>query len=288
LFPAVGWLVEKTTGIHHLLVFLALSNLAGLVSYLIIFRLFKELEGEDAARWGLLLFAAYPFAYYQAAAYAESMTVATTAGTLLLAQRRHYVWAGFVLGIGVMARQLALLGGAGLLFVYLRDRGWRPKRVLLNPGVLGLLVPWLFIAAFCWYLNAKLGDPFAFLHGRHVNWNEWIWFGVRQTLEYIPYKERPEYFFYIVLVTIPAVGAFALLARRRWWNLASMGTFMMVVTLSIGAVALGRYSATCWPAFLPLGVWASKEPRFGGPTVLLMTLFQGLFFFLFSHQYRIF
>lgn len=305
LFPAAGWALEKSLGLHHLLTFLLLSNVLSLVSYVVVYRLFKELEGDDAARWGLLLFAAYPFAYYQAAGYAESAMVAATAATLLLAQRRHYLWAGVVLGLGVMSRQLALLGGAGLLWVYLKDRafelpvtegapplkgfrrlGVMAKRVLWYPGVLGLLIPWGFVAGFAWYLNRVLGDPLAFLSGRAIH-GSLTWMGARQILTQIPYFERPEFTYYVLFAMIPTLGTAFLLTRRRWFPLASIAVAMMVVNLGIGGIALGRYSATCWPAFLPLGVWAAGRVKVQGPVLAALAGFQALFFFLFSHQFRI-
>lgn len=285
LFPATGWLLEQI-GVHHLITFIVLANVLALVSYLLLYQLFTELEGEEVARWGLLLFAAYPFAYYQAAGYAESALVASTAGTLLLAQRKHYLWAGVVLGFGVMARQLALLGGAGLLFAYVRDRGFSPKRFFLYPGVLGLLIPWGFVAAFSYYLSVKLGDPFAFVQGRAIH-THLTWMGVRQILTDITFLDRPEFTFYAMFVTIPTIGTIALLSRRTWWAFASIAVAMMAVNLWMGGMALGRYSATCWPAYLPLGVWAARNPTWQGPVLAALMLFQGLFFFLFSHQFRI-
>jgi hypothetical protein len=50
---------------------------------------------------------------------------------------------------------------------------------------------------------------------------------------------------------------------------------------------LGRYSASCWPAFLPLGAWLSKRANFQGPIVAILAVFQGLFFYLFVHQFPI-
>jgi len=288
LLPAIAWGVEKVTGIHHLLTFLILSNAASLASYYVIYRLFKELEGEAAAQAGLLLFAAYPFAFYQAAAYAESTAVLATAGAMLLARRSSFIWAGLVLGIGVMGRQLALFGGVGLLAAYIQQNGLNPKKLLLNRGLFGLFIPLLFIAAWAAYLNVVLHDPLAFMHGRDVSWNEWVWYGVRQTLMYVPYKERPEYFFYIAIVIIPVVGVVALFFKKSWSDLAWCGAAMLGITLWMGSVGLGRYSATCWPAFLPLGVWAAKRPGALGLGVGFMMLLQGLFFWLYTHQFRIF
>jgi Gpi18-like mannosyltransferase len=141
LLPMIGWAVEKATGLHHLFAFIAVSNLASLASFYVLYRIFRDLEGEVAARWGLTAFAAYPFAYYQAAAYPESLMILASALALWLAMRGHHLWAGLALGVGLLARHLTLFGGAGMLAAQIRQRGWHPRRLLLHPGILGLLIP---------------------------------------------------------------------------------------------------------------------------------------------------
>lgn len=287
LFPLLGWAIQKATGLHHLLVFILLSNLASLASYGVIYALFRELEGEAAARWGLTLFAAYPFAYYQAAAYPESTMVLASALSLWLALRRRHLWAGTVLGLGVMARHLTLSAGAGLLAAQLRQRGFRPRAFLLHPAVLGLLIPWLFIGAFAIYLKYKLGDPLAFWHSRTLHWGDAVWYSVRQIVANVSFRVHPEYYFYIVFAAIPTAGAAMLAWQRRHVELAAQAVCLMAVVLGSGGVGLGRYSASCYPAFLPLGLWLSRRPQLQSPVLVMLALFQGLFFFLFSHQWPV-
>jgi hypothetical protein len=291
LLPLLGWSVEKVTGIHHIVVFLLVSNAASLASYYVIYRLFRELEGDDSARWGLMLFASYPFAFFQAAAYSESLMVLATSLSLYLALRpalrgRHF-FAATVLGLGVMARHITLIGGLGLVAAQIKDRGWRPKRLLLSPSVLALGIPFIFIALFAWYLKQVNGDALAFWNSRTIGWGPWVWYSVRQVVQSIPYKERPEYYFYMAFVILPTLGAGMLLSKRSWAVVAVEGVAMVALVLLFGGVALGRYSSVAWPAFLPLGVWLSKRPLLQGPLVGLLMAFQGLFFFLFSHQFRI-
>ena len=61
----------------------------------------------------------------------------------------------------------------------------------------------------------------------------------------------------------------------------------MAILWGVGVWGLGRYSASCWPAFLPLGAWLSKRANFQGPIIALLAVFQGLFFYLFAHQFPI-
>ncbi len=292
LLAVIGGGVEKLTGINHLIVFIIVANLCSLAAYVVIYRLFTEIENEEAARFALLLLTAFPFAYYSAAGYPESMMMLATAYSIDLARRGKHIGAGFALTLGFAARHLTLAGGAGILAAQIRQRGLHPRKFLLNPAVLGLLLPWLFLAGFSFYLSWKVGDPLAWWNSRKIGWNDWVWYSFRQTLMYVPYWDRPEYFYYI-LFSIPvvggAVGLLIALKKKRWEyvEIAAYGLALLFVVMSSGAAGMGRYLASIWPCFLPLGVWLAKRPMLQGPVLGFFWLFQGLWFFLFSHQWRV-
>ncbi len=92
---------------------------------------------------------------------------------------------------------------------------------------------------------------------------------------------------YMPFALLATVGALALATKRQWLELAAFALVLMGVAWVIGVWGLGRYSASCWPAFLPLGVWLSKRPTLQGPVVVGLALFQGLFFYLFAQQFPI-
>ncbi len=291
LLAMIGAGVEKVTGVNHLIVFILVANACALASYVVIYRLFIELEGEEAARYALLLFTAFPFAYYSAAGYPESMMVLATAYSITLARRKQHISGGLALTLGFAARHLTLAGGAGLLAAQIRQRGLHPKK-FFTPAVIGLMLPWLFLAGFSWYLSWKVGDPFAWWNSRKIGWNDWVWYSFRQTLMYVPYWDRPEYFYYI-LFSIPvvggAIGLIIALKNKRWEyvEISAFGLLLLTVVMSSGAAGMGRYLASIWPCFLPLGVWLSKRPLWQGPVLGFFWLFQGLWFFLFTHQWRV-
>src|SRR5262249_40940556 len=158
----------------------------------VIHRIFKRLEGEAVARLGLTLFAAYPFSFFQGAAYAESLMVLASSLALLLAIEGKHIRAGFVLGLGIMARHVTIFGGAGLLAAQLRQRGLRPSRFLGSTDFLGLVVPFLFVAAWSWYLGKKVGDPLAFWNARTMNFGPEVFWSVREVFVHVPYQHRPE------------------------------------------------------------------------------------------------
>ena len=290
LLAVLGGVMERYLGINHLIAFTLISNAASLGAYFVLFKLFKELEGEDAARAALLLYVAYPFAYYQAAGYPESLMILATAWSIALARRKQHLASGVVLTVGFAARHLTLAGGIGLVVAQLRQRGW--KRFFLSWSILPLALPWLFLAGFSYYLGEKFGDPLAWWHSRNIGWNDWVWYSARQVLMYVPYKERPEYFYYLFFVAFVAVGGYGLvrqLWKRNWEyaEIAAFGLLLLTVVVSTGAAGMGRYSASIWPCFLPLGVWLHKRPAALGLVLAILGMFQGLFFFLYSHQYKV-
>ena len=287
LFPMIGWAVEKLTGVHHLIVFLIVGNLAALGAYYVIYNLFKAMEGEQPARWGLALLAAYPFAYFQAGAQPESLMMLLTAISLWLAFKGKHIWAGMFLGLGVMARHVAIFYGPALFVAQLRQRG--VKRFFLSPSLLGLVAPFVFVAAFAWYLKIHVGDPLAFWNARTIGWGDLVWYGWLQVVKHIPYSDRPEFYYFMLCGLIPWAGSIALMTRKRWLEFGVAAVTSMIVFYSGGvATGLGRYTASVWPAFLPLGVFLANRPVLQAPVIATFALFQGVFFFLFSHQFRVF
>ena len=287
LLPLLGWAFEKFLGIHHLITFLVVPNLCALASYYVLYRLFRELSDEEAARWGLAAFVAYPFAFYQAAAYPESMMTLASALGIWLAMRGRHIWAGVAVGLGTLARHLTIFAGAGLVAAQIHQRGLHPRKLLLHPAILGLIVPWLFVGVFAWHLQTRVGDPLAFWNARTIGWGDMVWWGVQDMFRYASFADRPEWFIYMGFALWPLAGTVALFTRKKWVELAAFAAVLMLMITTRGAVALGRYSASVWPAFLPVGIWLAKRPELQTPVLVMSAVLQGLFFFLFSHQWRI-
>jgi|GEM_PF-902107 len=287
LYPAVSWCLSKLTGWHDIVCLLIVANLSSLIAYFVIYRLFREIEGEKAARWGLTLLAAYPFSFYHAAAYSEPMMLLGSAAALLLAAHGKHVRAGFALGLGMMARHVTVFFGAGLLVYQVAQRGLRPKRLLWNAGVLGLTIPFVFLACWAWYLGRAVGDPFAFWTAREINFGPTVFWSVREVLVNVKYDARPDLLMYPVFSLIPLVGTLVLFSKKRTLPLAFAALAVMLSMYVGGGIALGRYSGACWPAFLPYGRWLSRHPLWQGPVLGAFMLLQGLFLWLYTHQWHI-
>ncbi len=287
LYPVLARGIHAATGIEMHLALLLVSNVASLGALIVIYRIFTLAAGEDAARWALALLVAYPFAFFQATGYPESLMMFFTALAILLALRRQHVWAGVALGLGVLARHLALFAGVSLVAAQIRQRGVHPRRLLLNRAILGLAAPWLFLGLYCYYQYRQFGIPLAFWTAR-AGWGPRAWWGVVQLLTTKAHDVDVQVMRgYLPFALVPTAGTVAFIRYRRWTELAAFAIVFMVVLWSVGMWGLGRYSASCWPAFLPLGVWLAKRPKIQALTIGVMSLFQGLFFYLFVHQFPI-
>ena len=288
LYPLLARALHEVSQIHLAFALLIIPNVAGFGAFLVIYRIFATLSGENAARWGLVLLAAYPFAFFQATAYPEALMMFFSALAVLLALRGHHIWAGVALGLGGLARHLALVAGTSLLAAQLRQRGFHLQRFVLSTAVVGLLVPWLFLGVYCLYQYVVFGDALAFLHVR-VAWGPQAWWGLTDLLTTNDRTIGVRLMYtYLPFALIPTLGALALGTRREWVELAPFGLMLMVVLWSVGMVAFGRYSASCWPAFLPLGAYLAQRPNLQGPIVGVLALCQGLFFYLFVHRFPVF
>lgn len=287
LYPLLTRVLHEVTGIHTNLALLIVSNIACLGAFLVIYRIYTTVAEENTARWGLMLFAAYPFSFFQAMGYPESLMLFFSALAVLLALRGNHIWAGIALGFGTLGRHVALFTGPALVIAQLRQRGPHPKRLLLSPAILGLLFPWLFLGLYCLYQYLTFGNPLAFAQARDT-WGPMAWWGIGDLLSTQDSNNDVRAMYsYLPFALITTVGAVALLKRQEWLELAAFAIVFMLILWAIGMFGLGRYTASCWPAFLPLGAWLATRPNWQGPIVGALVLFQGLFFYLHMHMFPI-
>jgi len=254
------------------------ANAASLVAYVAVYRVFELCADEAAARSGLILFAAYPFAFFFGAGYTETLMVAAGAGAMWLALVGRPVWASVAFAAGVLARAPGTLAWLGLAAVQLRDRTrWRTRAALLIPIAVALLWP-------LWNWT-HFHDPLQWLHARKL----WGWHASLNVVTAMRHwhDNARMLLVYPVFALIPAAGIVGLVVERRFWPLASFALPTFVLFCVMGAYALGRYSASVWPAFLPLGVWLSRRPSLQTPVVVALALFQGFFLHLFVHAYEL-
>ena len=266
---------------------LIVSNIACLLAYRVLFRMFRRLSDEQSARWGLALFAAYPFAFFHAAGHPESLMVLLSALAMDYALRGQHFRAGFALAAGVLSRHLTMLAGIGLLVAQVQQR---PSlgRFFKSPAWLALALPWLSLGGYCLYQQLAWGDFLSFYKAR-ANWGPAAYWGITDQLRNFgsPDQNLQLINTYLPFALLVIAGVLLTARHREWWSLTAFGLALSGVIWAIGLWGLGRYSASCWPAFLGWGVLAARRPTLGMLMVSGFGVMQGIFFFLFTHQYPV-
>jgi hypothetical protein len=211
------------------------------------------------------------------------MILASALG-IWLATKKHYVWGGVAIGLGVLARHLTAIACGGLLGAQIEQRVWRPKAFFRSWSVAALAVPLVVFSPYLFFMAKNFGDPLMFVKAREAGWGPMAWWGALHVL----FSPNPDHIFvsYMPFALVPTLGTIVLL-RQRQLPLTGFAVPFLLLIWGVGAYGLGRYSAACWPGFLGLGIWLEKRPTWAGPLLGALALFQGLYFFLFSHQFPI-
>lgn len=287
LLPLLTHGLQLITRIPHHWGILIVSNVAALLSFIVIHRMFRRFANdEQVARCGLALFAAYPFAYYQAGGYPESLMVLTTALALDFATQGKHFRAALFLAFGAFSRHLALLAGFGLFVAQIQSRPTL-RSFFRSWSLLALTIPPLAFFGFLLYQKLVWGNLLAFFEARAL-WGFLATWGIIQHTGVIFRTEPMEYNFRIITSFVPfafvvVAGLLATVRRKEARAPLAFGVVLMGLSLAIGFWGLGRYSASCWPAFYGLGLLAAKRPTLFMVLLSMFALFQGLFFYMFSH-----
>src|SRR5262249_31695709 len=138
------------------------ANAAALGAFVSVYRVFLLIEDEPAARWGTTLFAAYPFAFFFATGYSDSLMVFAGAAALALSLGGRDIAGGGALAAGVLARHPTVLAGLGLLVKQLQEVNGDVVRLFTRRNLLGLILPILILLLWPLYSYYKFRDALLF------------------------------------------------------------------------------------------------------------------------------
>ncbi len=282
-FPLLPLLVRGlfVVGVPIHLGLVIIPNLAALLGYVGVFRAMRHVVSVEAATYGLVLFVAFPFSFFHGAGYPESLMFCATAWTLAFALEGKSWAAGLALGVGTLTRHLAFLAWPALVVALVMELG--VVGTLKSRRLFSLAIPPLVFSGWMAWQWWAFADPLAFLHARAA-WAGDAWWGV--TALFTQPDLQPQLKFYAVFALLPTLAA-AWLAQRKTAPFATYAVVYLGLSWAIGIAGLGRYTASFWPAFLPLGVLVEKRPWLLGPLVMAFAGAQGVFFTVFAHQFPI-
>ncbi|GAA2631423.1 mannosyltransferase family protein [Paractinoplanes durhamensis] len=139
---------------------LVVANAAAIGALAVLHRLAEYEFGPRVAQRATWYLAAFPTGFFLFIGYNESLFLLLAVGALYAGRRGHWWLAGALGALSSATRLFGLLLMVPLAIEYLRQIGWRPRR--LRPDVLALgLVPVgvLAYSVYCW---VELGNPLAF------------------------------------------------------------------------------------------------------------------------------
>ncbi len=260
LYPMLARSLAAISGLAASDALLVVSNIAGLLAIVFLFKLVREEFGDQLALATIALLSFFPTSILLSAAYTEPLELLLIVWFFLALKRKRYLLAALLAGFALAERSTGIVLLPALLWEMWLNRDQKPLFPALIPCVLiatsGL---WLFMI-YLWY---AFGDPLAFSeaqaafhHGTTMvarlmaalklepftrmilnDWNPWgldSWFTL----------------LFIVLIVI---GWFQL---RFSWTLFAIGALLLpYLTLSggpAGFVSMNRFNLVSFPLFVVL------------------------------------
>lgn len=288
-YPLYPWLVRAASYLtaDEVLGAFLVSALASVAAGLLLYRLARLDESEDAARAAVFFMLAFPTAYFLHIGYTESLFLALALGSFLAARSRLWWAAGLLAGLAAMTRVNGLLLLPALVFEARAEYLESGRR----PGPLGWLSLGLIPAGFGVYLAINwwvLGDPRAFLDAQSQHWYKsltWPWVGVTEAWRSLLGRAPAEALLvgaHELLFTLLGLG----LTVWAWLRLrASYAVWMtcnwLLWTSTKFILSVPRYTLVLFPAYILLARLAAARKAWGAlitaSSLLLLALFAARF-----------
>lgn len=286
-YPTLASLLSRLTHLPLLPAMLVISNASFLLALVLIHRLARAEFDRRTADVAVVLLCAAPGSYIFSAAYTESLFLAALTGSFLLLRSRRWIAAGAAAGLAALTRNL----GVGLVILFAWDgvgelwTAFRNRRVTAAPvaacaGSLlriacGAAIPLLALAGFCLVLQARTGDPFAFMHIQKA-WGRTIGVPFASPLRGLRWPSGiVEGNLINFAASWAALALVAVLATMRRWRLLLLAVFLTLVPLAAGVGSYARFTLVIVPLWLAAAKLLSDRPAAVAPTVLILATVNG-------------
>ncbi|WP_045744414.1 mannosyltransferase family protein [Actinoplanes rectilineatus] len=160
LYPLLIRLFDPLLPGGALISALVIANAAAFGTLAVLHRLADHEFGPRAAQRTIWYLAAFPTGFFLFIGYNESLFILLSLSALYAARRGHWWLAGALGGLSSGARLFGLLLVVPLAIEYLRQIGWRPRRI--RPDVAALALVPVGLLSYSVYCLVELGDPLAF------------------------------------------------------------------------------------------------------------------------------
>lgn len=278
---------------------LVISNLAALIAFIATWLLIRTASDDDrVARLTVLFMVAFPYAFFLAAPYSESLFLAAVAISLLCARKGYWLPSVAAAYLAGLTRSTAVVLVLPLVWEFARQHGWFGvgrwrmgwgtvgRWMELGLGLVVLLAVPAAIATYMLYLARTFHDPLAFVHAESLpGWTRRVvppWQTVGLFLGHL--EAQPRFGFWQLLIgfeglLILAFGVATILAVRyipASFVLFAAGVVTLILITPVTNyvdpfLGVGRYLLVAFPVF-----FAMAKLSVGRPTLSSATLFGGV------------
>ena len=266
LYPMLARGLAMISGLSPADALLLVSNVAGLLAIVALFKLVREEFGDQLALTTIALLSFFPASVLLSAGYTEPLVLLLIVSFFLVLKRKHYLSAALLAGLALSTRSTGIVLLPVLLWEMWRNRDQKPFLAALLPCVLlatsGL---WLFMI----YLWITFGDPFVFADGQ-MAFHEGTTQAERliAALKFEPFTRMilndwnpwgQASWFTLLFIVLIVVGWFRL---PSGWTLFAAGVLLLpYLTLSggpAGFVSMSRFNLVSFPLFVVLAEFGSR------------------------------
>jgi hypothetical protein len=267
------------------------SNLSLLAACVLLHRIAMLCcEDRTVARCTVGVLLVFPTSFFLSGYYAESLFVATAAGSYYFALRRQWAAASLCAVLAGMTRQVGVLMVIPLVVEMLRiDWGqWRPSMADFRKHWAWLLVAPCGLFLYMAYLYWQFGDPFAFTRsaaawGRYVvsPWETIISSFYRYSLfECLIYGGT----LVVIVASLAIMVVYRLPVSGMMFTLLMLGIVLTMRLLESSP----RYALYIFPMYLALGRLVAHRDALGVGLGMFSVLLLALFTVMFVSGYRMY
>jgi hypothetical protein len=287
LFPtliAAGGALTGRTDVPALeLIGVLIANVAlvaSVMALIALVRLDHDRRTASRAAWYVMVF---PTTLFLSAAYAESLFLALSVGTVLASRTQRWAMAGVLGGLATLTRPfgiLVLVPMAVEAWLHRRDgRTWQ--------SIAALLVPPAALGSFAAYLGLRLGDPLAFVHVQS-GWDRSLMPPWETLARFFSQPLTLHSGLHSTVDLVFTVGLIAI-ALASWWlvrpSYAAFLGALLVAALSTGTLlSIGRFAVGWFPVFIVLAI-AGRRPVVDRAVLVAGAGFATLFMAMFAQWY---
>jgi hypothetical protein len=255
---------------------IAVSNAAALLGLWLLWRLAREVTGDDDVASRTVLYAiVFPTGFILSAPYPEALFLLLSVGALLAAVRGRFLLAGLLGLLLALTRPAGVLVAVPLAWLAFTQGGPRSRGALLASAL-----PGLGLALHAGQLWRITGDPLALFHAQ-APWGRSLtapWQTLLHPRDFHAWLGPLEA---ASLALVAALSAW-LLARRETRALGVWALVSLVPVLLSGTLlSATRFAAVLFPAFLALAMLA-RRPGLDRALVATFSFAQAVLFLFWS------